>query len=200
MPAVGRERNRGEGRAKEQEEAMTRHRSAWWFLLAFGGVLSLAAGPARSDEPRLAISGYDPVAYFTDGKPIPGKSEFEYRWHNLRWEFANRAHRELFAQDPEHYAPQFDGYCAVGVASSHPHKDTVDPTAWAIVDGRLYLTHDHHWLGVWRENTTADIKRGEENWPRVKGQTVVYDGYPHVLGAAQNVPSTSGKAAPAGGG
>ncbi len=177
---------------------MTRRRLAWWFSFAFTGLLSLAAGPARSDEPRLAISGYDPVAYFTDGKPVPGKSEFEYRW-----QFANLAHRELFAQDPEHYAPQFDGYCAVGVggiASSHPHKDIVDPKAWTIVDGKLYLTHNRHWLGVWRQNIAENIKLDEENWPRVKDQTVVYDGYPHVLGAAQQTPPTSSKAAPAGGG
>ncbi|HYZ40081.1 MAG TPA: YHS domain-containing (seleno)protein, partial [Stellaceae bacterium] len=98
---------------------------------------------ARSEEPKLSISGYDPVAYFTDGKPIPGKSEFEYLWHKLRWRFASEAHRESFAKDPDHYTPQYDGYCAMGMAGDEAvaaHKDTVDPEAWAIVDGKLYLT------------------------------------------------------------
>ena len=54
------------------------------------------ARTAWADEPRLSISGYDPVAYFTDGKPVQGKPEFEYSWHRLRWRFANAEHRELF--------------------------------------------------------------------------------------------------------
>ena len=53
---------------------------------------------ARSEEAKLSISGYDPVAYFTDGKPVQGKAEFEYLWHKLRWRFANGEHRELFAR------------------------------------------------------------------------------------------------------
>jgi YHS domain-containing protein len=158
---------------------MLRH-SAWVFIVTFAGFLALAAGPARSAS-RLAISGYDPVAYFTDGKPVRGNGQFEYRWHGLRWQFASLAHRKMFAHDPERYAPQFDGYCAVGVAWSTPHKDTVDPTAWTIVAGKLYLTHNHHWLGVWRAHTAEYIARGDANWPRVRKETVLYDGWPHLL-------------------
>src|SRR6266481_6057389 len=87
---------------------------------------------ARSEEPKLSISGYDPVAYFTEGKPVPGKTDFEYSWHKLRWRFASSAHGDLFSRDPERYAPQYDGYCAMGVAAGEAgHKDTVDPEAWA---------------------------------------------------------------------
>src|SRR6266480_8061027 len=67
------------------------------------------ARTAWGDEPRLSISGYDPVAYFTDGKPVQGKPEFEYSWHRLRWRFASGEHRDLFTGDPKHYAPQYDG-------------------------------------------------------------------------------------------
>src|SRR5690348_11004193 len=81
-----------------------------------GLLLAMFFAPtARGDEPRLSISGYDPVAYFTDGKAVPGKSEFEYLWHRLRWRFASSEHRELFVKDPDRYAPQYDGYCALGV-------------------------------------------------------------------------------------
>ena len=59
---------------------------------------TLLVGTAWGDEPRLSISGYDPVAYFTDGKPVQGKAEFEYLWHRLRWRFASGEHRELFAK------------------------------------------------------------------------------------------------------
>jgi enamine deaminase RidA (YjgF/YER057c/UK114 family) len=135
-----------------------------------GLLLCLLAPTARSDEARLSISGYDPVAYFTDGKPEPGSSEFEYVWHDARWRFATAAHRDLFVKDPEHYAPQYDGYCAVGVAFSEPHKDTVDPNAWAIVDGKLYLTHTPRSLAEWQEKAAENIKRADQNWPTVEGQ------------------------------
>jgi enamine deaminase RidA (YjgF/YER057c/UK114 family) len=124
---------------------------------------------ARGDEPKLSISGYDPVAYFTDGKPVPGKSEFEYLWHKLRWRFSNAEHRDLFANDPDRYAPQYDGYCAMGAAAGEAaHKDTVDPEAWAIVDGKLYLTHRHQAMDDWRQNPTEYIKQADENWAAVK--------------------------------
>jgi hypothetical protein len=63
------------------------------------------APAAWGDEPRLSINGYDPVAYFTDGKAIQGKPEFEYSWHRSRWRFASGEHRELFTRDPKQYAP-----------------------------------------------------------------------------------------------
>ena len=112
--------------------------------------VALLGSGAWGDEARLSISGYDPVAYFTDGKPVPGKTEFEYVWRDARWRFASAAHRDLFIKDPDHYAPQYDGYCAMGVADAvvfGPHKDTIDPEAWAIVDGKLYLTHTTRVLG-----------------------------------------------------
>ncbi len=135
--------------------------------LLFATVL---APTARSEEPKLSISGYDPVAYFTDGKPVQGKSEFEYLWHKLRWRFASDGHRELFAKNPDHYTPQYDGYCAMGVAedAAAAHKDSVDPEAWAIVDGKLYLTHMRQAMQDWRQNPAEYINRADENWAAVK--------------------------------
>jgi enamine deaminase RidA (YjgF/YER057c/UK114 family)/YHS domain-containing protein len=136
--------------------------------LLLGTCLSPAA---RSEEPKLSISGYDPVAYFTDGKPVPGTSEFEYLWHKLRWRFASDAHRQSFAKDPDRYAPQYDGYCAMGVSNDDAaHKDTVDPEAWAIVDGKLYLVHNQYWLGVWREHSEEYIKRANASWQALAGR------------------------------
>src|SRR5438270_2203337 len=126
-----------------------------------GLLLAIVVVPAtQSEEPKLSISGYDPVAYFTEGKPVQGKPEFDYLWHKLHWRFANGEHRDLFAKDPERYAPQYDGYCASGVADAAvfgPHKDTVDPEAWAIVDGKLYLTHTGYALERWRPNLAENI-------------------------------------------
>ena len=131
-------------------------------------VVALFASIAQADEPRLSISGYDPVAYFTDGKAVQGKAEFEHVWHRARWRFASAEHRDLFVAEPRRYAPQYDGYCALGASlDATAHKDTVDPEAWAIVDGKLYLVHSSYWLQKWREQAKAYIKRGDADWKTI---------------------------------
>lgn len=127
--------------------------------------VALLGSAARGDEPRLSISGYDPVAYFTQGRPLQGKAEFEHVWRRLRWRFASGEHRDLFIGDPHRYAPQYDGYCAMGAADlAAAHKDTVDPEAWAIVDGKLYLVRTRYWLERWRERAEEYIKRADADW------------------------------------
>jgi enamine deaminase RidA (YjgF/YER057c/UK114 family) len=130
---------------------------------------TLLVGTAWGDEPRLSISGYDPVAYFTDGKAIQGKPEFEYLWHRLRWRFSSGEHRELFTRNPKQYAPQYDGYCAMGTSNDEEaHKDSVDPEAWAVVDGKLYLTHNRYWMEVWRKNAQEHVRQADRDWEAVK--------------------------------
>jgi enamine deaminase RidA (YjgF/YER057c/UK114 family) len=127
--------------------------------------IALFGSAAQADEPRLSISGYDPVAYFTDGKPVRGKGEFEYLWRKSRWRFASAEHRDLFIKDPQRYAPQYDGYCSLGAANGvGAHKDSVDPEAWAIVDGKLYLVHSTYWLEQWRQKAKEYIKRADADW------------------------------------
>jgi len=127
------------------------------------------ARTACGDEQRLAISGYDPVAYFTDGNPVQGKPEFEHSWHRLRWRFVSAEHRDLFTQHPNHYAPQYDGYCAMGLSENEAaHKDTVDPEAWAIVDGKLFLTHNRYAMQLWRESAKEHIRQADQDWEVVK--------------------------------
>jgi hypothetical protein len=139
-------------------------------LLSFGLVLaSLLSSGARGEEARLLISGYDPVAYFTDGKPVQGKPDLEYLWHRLRWRFASVTHRAMFVKDPDRYTPQYDRYCAMGTSGgAAAQKETVDPEAWAIVDGKLYLTHTKYSLQVWREKATEYIKQAYRDWQAVK--------------------------------
>ena len=130
--------------------------------------VAMFATAAQADEPRLSIGGYDPVAYFTDGKAVQGKTEFEYVWRKLRWRFASGEHRDMFVKDPQRFAPQYDGYCAMGASlESSAHKDTVDPEAWAIVDGKLYLVHNNYWLEKWREKAKEYIKQGDKDWQAV---------------------------------
>ena len=89
-------------------------------------------------------------------------------WRKLRWRFASGEHRDLFIKDPQRYAPQYDGYCAMGASNeAAAHKDTVDPEAWAIVDGKLYLVHTRYWLEKWREKAKEYIKQADKDWQAV---------------------------------
>jgi enamine deaminase RidA (YjgF/YER057c/UK114 family) len=139
-------------------------------VLSFVGLVFaiFLSSSARGDEAKLSIGGYDPVAYFTDGKPVQGKPDIEQLWHRLRWRFANVSHRDLFVKNPDRYTPQYDGYCAMGTSlGAAAHKDTVDPTAWAIVDGKLYFTHNQHGLQVWQQNPAEHIKQADQDWQAV---------------------------------
>ena len=128
--------------------------------------LVLSGFHCATAEERLAIKGYDPVAYFTDGKPTPGQPEHEIAWRDAKWRFASAQHRELFLKEPEKYAPQYGGYCAYGVAVGK--KFEVDPEAWAIVDGRLYLNSSKGVHKDWLADKTAMIKAAEARWPEVE--------------------------------
>jgi enamine deaminase RidA (YjgF/YER057c/UK114 family) len=153
------------GEAMWRASFLVERPSAAFFGLLLATVLGSASG---AEEPKLSISGYDPVAYFTDGKPVQGKPELEYLWHKLRWRFASSEHRDLFIKDPQHYAPQYDGYCAMGASlGADAHKDSVDPEAWAIVDGKLYLVHNSYWLARWREHATEYIHKADASWQAV---------------------------------
>ena len=86
-----------------------------WAAALLGLLFAALFGPvARGDEPKLSIRGYDAVAYFTVGRPVQGKAEFEHVWHKLRWRFATGEHRDLFIKDPQRYAPPIQRLLCVG--------------------------------------------------------------------------------------
>ena len=105
-------------------------------VLAFCALL-LAALPVAAQNMRVVLKGYDPVAYFTDGKPMKGDPKLAYDWDNERYYFASAEHREMFAKDPDKYAPQFGGYCTGSM--SRGVRNEGHPESWVIVDGRLYV-------------------------------------------------------------
>ena len=88
-------------------------------------------------SPPVVLSGYDPVAYFTEKRPVEGKSVISYDWDDGRYRFASTRHRELFISSPDRFVPQFDGFCTGGVSLGVKVK--ADPTIWRIVDGKLYV-------------------------------------------------------------
>ena len=114
---------------------------------------------------KVAIHGYDAVAYFADAKPVEGSIDFTHEWKGAKWRFATAAHRDLFAKDPEKYAPQYGGYCAFGV--SRGYAVGIDPEAWAVINGKLYLNYDKKVQKAWLENPAGYITKADANWPRL---------------------------------
>jgi len=124
---------------------------------------AVAIEPVNKTPAGVAIKGYDPVAYFADGKPQKGRKEFEYVWMGAKWHFAGAKHRGLFIRSPEKYAPQYGGYCAYAV--SRGTIADIDPEAWDIVDGRLYLNLSKKIRDQWSKDIPGNIKRANANWP-----------------------------------
>jgi YHS domain-containing protein len=112
-----------------------------------------------------AIRGYDPVAYFTDSKPVKGDAKYSYSWKGATWRFASAANRDAFAASPEKYAPQYGGYCAYGVASGYA-VSTV-PEAWTVRDGKLYLNYSTGVQKDWLRDPAGFIHKADGNWPKV---------------------------------
>lgn len=137
-------------------------------VLIFFAILSSAAhaqkAPVFSDRDG-AIRGYDPVAYFTQGKPVKGSREFTHEWNGATWRFASAESRDRFAAAPEKYAPQYGGYCAYGVASGYAVK--IEPDAWSVVDGKLYLNYDKRVQASWKSDVPGYIRKADANWPGV---------------------------------
>ncbi len=113
-----------------------------------------------------AIDGYDPVAYFIQGKALKGKDEFTFRWQGATWYFSSEENKSLFISNPEKYAPEYGGYCAYGIAESHKAK--IDPKAWNIVNDKLYLNYNQDVKESWVINKDELIKKADINWERIK--------------------------------
>ena len=118
------------------------------------------------DSNHIAIKGYDTVAYFTDAKAVKGSSQFEYVFDDARWWFSNAAHRGMFVADPEHYMPQYGGNCAGATAFGVVVPG--DPTAWTIVDGKLYMVAGKKSLNQWKANSAENIKQANAHWPAIQ--------------------------------
>jgi YHS domain-containing protein len=114
---------------------------------------------------HLALSGYDAVAYFKDGKPVSGKSEFSYKWMDATWRFSSAENREAFKAEPEKYAPQYGGYCAFG--TSQGHLVPGDPQAWKVVDDKLYLNYNKDVQKFWLQDVPGNIEKANENYPKL---------------------------------
>ncbi len=131
------------------------------------GALSLAAkspvDPVNKNGQGVAIKGYDPVAYFREGKPVKGISQYAHPFQGATFWFSSAENRDLFTQSPDKYAPQYGGYCSWAV--SQGYTADIDPEAWRIVDGKLYLNYSKSVQQRWEQNIPQRIQDADRNWP-----------------------------------
>ena len=123
-----------------------------------------AAEPPVYASNGVAINGYDPVAYFTEGKPVEGSPEHTVDWEGATLQFASAENKAMFEGDPEKFAPKYGGYCAY--AASRGYVANIDVNAWRIHKDKLYLNYS---IGVgksWAKQIDANIAKADEIWPK----------------------------------
>jgi hypothetical protein len=141
------------------------------FLVLAGGLALMRASVVQAGEiytgllSNTALGGYDPVAYFTEGKARPGSSSITLEWKGATWRFASAENRDRFQAEPERYAPRYGGHCAWATARNYLAKG--DPLHWRIVDGRLYLNYDAKVQSDWEKDIPGEIAKADANWPAV---------------------------------
>ena len=121
--------------------------------------------PAVYSANNLAIEGSDPVAYFTQSRAVIGSAQFKHEWNGATWHFASAANRDKFAANPSQYAPQYGGYCAFAV--SRDYLAPIDPEAWKIHEGKLYLNYSKGVQAQWSRDITGNIAKGDRHWPAI---------------------------------
>ena len=140
----------------------------------FAGSAAAATNSSASDEAvqtkiytgwfsDVAISGYDPVAYFTEGQPTEGSGDITHSWGGATWQFASVENQQAFAANPEKYAPQYGGFCAWAVAAKDDLVKT-DPEVWAVKDGKLYLNYSDSVQQKWDKDRDGFIAEGDDHW------------------------------------
>ena len=143
-------------------------------------VAACATAPARISQEKpvdeinnrqgLALEGYDPVAYFREKKPISGNTDITYAWKGATYRFATAEHRDSFQADPEHYAPQFGGYCAYAVSLGTTADG--DPFQWTVEGDKLFVNNNAFAAKLWNRRRSKNIGLGIMNWPLIPKQAL----------------------------
>lgn len=121
--------------------------------------------PVFEDFWGQAIRGYDPVAYFKTGKVVEGDKKYQHEWKGAKWYFSSQQNRDDFINSPESYAPQYGGYCAWAV--SQGYTASIDPDAWTIYEGKLYLNYSKAVQNTWAKDIPGNIQKADKNWPKL---------------------------------
>jgi YHS domain-containing protein len=137
--------------------------------LILAGMIAVASlgaiGVAQAGDDRLALKGYDPVAYFTENRAMVGDPQFQYEWDGAVYRFASARHLALFKAEPDRYLPQYNNWCAASVAKGE--KVYGNPEWWLVVDGRLYLFGKPIGAGLMSKDPATMKEAADKNWPRV---------------------------------
>lgn len=129
---------------------------------------SKAIPAVNTDKSGLALKGFDPVSYFSAGAPTKGEAAITASHAGATYRFASTANRETFLASPDKYVPQFGGYCAMGVA--YGGKYDIEPDAWRIVDGKLYLNKDQNTQKSWVKDIPKHLTKASGHWPRIRDE------------------------------
>ena len=136
-----------------------------FLVFAVGPVMAGSPIAAVNTEQGMALKGYDPVAYFTIGKPMPGLAQFSITYNGAVYRFASAANRDSFIAAPYKFLPQYGGYCAYAIALNTIAD--IDPDEWTIVNSKLYLNNNFLSQTLWSLDKPGYIAKGDQNWPRV---------------------------------
>ena len=130
-----------------------------------GLCFSASARLRKRDDERLALKGYDPVAYFTEKRAMAGTSQYQHEWDGAIYQFVSAKHLELFKGEPDRYLPQYNNWCAASVAKGA--KVHGNPEYWLVVDGRLYLFGGPIGPTLMSKEPTAMKSQADDNWSKV---------------------------------
>jgi len=136
----------------------------WPGLVAKNGVYG-GKTLVQTDKQGVALESYDPVSYFTDGKPMKGDPKIEATFNGALYRFTSQAHREIFEKEPTKYAPAYGGYC--GYAASIGKVRPANPLLWSIVDGQLIVQHTTGAVELWEKDVTGNKAKADKLWPRL---------------------------------
>ena len=120
----------------------------------------------QAKQSKLAIKGFDPVAYFESGKAIEGKKEITATFNNVVYYFSSESNKALFLKNPSYYEPQFGGFCAFGM--SNGYEAPIQPEAFTIVDNKLYLNYNLKVKEMWLKEQSERIEKANVNWEKMK--------------------------------
>lgn len=127
---------------------------------------AFAAKPIYSGgRDRAAIRGYDPVAYFTENKPVKGSKEFSLTHNGAKWLFSSQENLEAFKENSDKYTPQYGGYCAYAV--SNGSTASIKPEYFTIHEDKLYLNYSKSVHKKWSKDKLDYIREADANWPEI---------------------------------
>jgi YHS domain-containing protein len=146
-----------------------------FLVVGIGIAVAVGVGVNRTDDKfkqinttaeKIAVKGFDTVAYFAENSAVKGNSAYEFVWKDSKWLFSSMENLEKFKANPEQYAPQFGGYCSFAVSKGYTADS--DPEAWKVVDGKLYLNYNQKVKQLWEAEQEQLIENGRKNWEEFK--------------------------------